>query len=122
MNPARTDRSLIAWMLYVCVLFSALACSITHGQLSGLQLNAGGGLFCSAEGHAGPGLDLDLQDDLSFKQAPGDCPFCSAFVFGAIALICLGWLRYCGDKRLRRPPCHKPRPRQAWPPANPCAP
>lgn len=49
-------------MLYCCVLFSALACSIGHGQMSGLQLSGVGGLFCSADANAGPGLDEGAAD------------------------------------------------------------
>ena len=43
MKFARADRSLIAWMLYCCVLFNVFACSIGHGQMLGMQLNGIGG-------------------------------------------------------------------------------
>ena len=39
MKFSRTDRSLLAWMLYCCVLFNVFACSIGHGQMVGMQLN-----------------------------------------------------------------------------------
>ncbi|WPX16726.1 DUF2946 domain-containing protein [Pseudomonas sp. 10S4] len=38
MRFARTDRTLMAWMLYCCVLFNVFACSIGHGQMVGMQL------------------------------------------------------------------------------------
>ena len=38
MKLARADRSLIAWMLYCCVLFNVFACSIGHGQMVGMQV------------------------------------------------------------------------------------
>ena len=49
MKFARTDRSLIAWMLYCCVLFNVFACSIGHGQMVGMQLNGIGGQFCTVD-------------------------------------------------------------------------
>ncbi len=49
MKFARADRSLIAWMLYCCVLFNVFACSIGHGQMVGMQLNGIGGQFCTVD-------------------------------------------------------------------------
>jgi hypothetical protein len=49
MKFARTDRSLIAWMLYCCVLFNVFACSIGHGKMVGMQLNGIGGQFCTVD-------------------------------------------------------------------------
>ena len=49
MKLARADRSLIAWMLYGCVLFNVFACSIGHGQMVGMQLNGIGGQFCTVD-------------------------------------------------------------------------
>ncbi|TDV63447.1 hypothetical protein EC915_106214 [Pseudomonas sp. LP_7_YM] len=50
MKLARSDRHLIAWMLYCCVLFNAFARSIGHGQMVGMQLNGSGGEYCSTDG------------------------------------------------------------------------
>jgi hypothetical protein len=37
MDRTQTDHSLIAWMLYACLLFNLLACGTAHGQMTGEQ-------------------------------------------------------------------------------------
>jgi len=108
-------------MLYFSVLLSTLHCGIAHGQAVGLELAGAGGLFCSAEGHAGPTLDVDSGD-----AAPAFvcCPFCSGLALVDLALLFVlgAWLR---------PPCQWQRPppqrvasppRERWPALNPRAP
>lgn len=52
MKLARHHRSLLAWTLYACVLFNALACSLGHAQSAGLQLSGLDSLFCSVNDSA----------------------------------------------------------------------
>jgi hypothetical protein len=78
MKTARTDRSLIAWMLYCCVLFNVFACSIGHGQMVGQQLNGIGGQFCTVD----PRTQAPAQSNPSEEKLPTltkafGCPLCS---------------------------------------------
>ncbi|WP_273820743.1 DUF2946 domain-containing protein [Pseudomonas asplenii] len=78
MKLARTDRSLIAWMLYCCVLFNVFACSIGHGQMVGQQLNGIGGQFCAVD----PGTRAPLSSNPAEEKLPTlakafGCPLCS---------------------------------------------
>jgi len=78
MKLARSDRHLIAWMLYCCVLFNVFACSIGHGQMVGMQLNGIGGEFCSTDGRA-PVVDQFKpgEQKLPTLSAAFGCPLCS---------------------------------------------
>jgi hypothetical protein len=123
MKLARTDRSLIAWMLYCSVLFAAFACSIGHGQMAGLQLSGLDGLYCSFEGNAGSGVDLGGSVSPAVNPASGTgCPLCSSF--GALLLAAffglLGLL--AAARQPAAPPLLDGRPvRFLWPSANPRA-
>ncbi|MGC5700984.1 DUF2946 domain-containing protein [Pseudomonas sp. NFXW11] len=78
MKFARADRSLIAWMLYCCVLFNVFACSIGHGQMLGLQLNGIGGQFCSVIANTqAPQQNPAEQDSLPTLAKAFGCPLCS---------------------------------------------
>ncbi|KAA0980477.1 DUF2946 domain-containing protein [Pseudomonas sp. ANT_H12B] len=78
MKLARTDRSLIAWMLYCCVLFNVFACSIGHGQMVGLQLNGLGGQFCTADPATQvPASPSTSEDKLPTLSKAFGCPLCS---------------------------------------------
>lgn len=102
MSVVRSHRALIAWMLYACVLFSALACSFTHGQQSGLELNGIGGLFCSADNTTGVGLGEKSDDSKNPSLMPSmGCPLCSAFTLTFAMLLCLSWLIRSLAKYLR---------------------
>jgi len=46
-------------MLYFSVLFAALACAISHGQMAGMQLSGLDAQYCSFDGNFGAGADLD---------------------------------------------------------------
>lgn len=78
MKFARTDRTLMAWMLYCCVLFNVLACSIGHGQMVGMQLNGIGGQFCTVD----PATQAPVSSNTSEEPLPTlskafACPLCS---------------------------------------------
>ncbi|WP_065259754.1 DUF2946 domain-containing protein [Pseudomonas bananamidigenes] len=78
MKLPRSDRSLLAWMLYCCVLFNVFACSIGHGQMVGMQLNGIGGQFCTID----PGTRAPLTSSPSEEKLPTlakafGCPLCS---------------------------------------------
>ncbi|GAB3383452.1 DUF2946 domain-containing protein [Azotobacter armeniacus] len=123
MNLPRDHRSLIAWMLYFSVLLSALHCSIGHGQMAGFALAGVGGLFCSAEGHAGPTLDGAAGDSIG-TAAFANCPFCTSLALVDLALLFAlsAWLRPLRPWRRSLTRRGKASPRQHWPPANPRAP
>ena len=69
MKLARTDRSLIAWMLYCCVLFNVFACSIGHGQMVGMQLNG--------IGTQAPAPYKSTDESLPTLSKAFGCPLCS---------------------------------------------
>jgi hypothetical protein len=80
MKMTRTDRRLLAWMLYFSVLFSAFACSIGHGQMAGLQLSGLSSQYCSFEGNFGAGADLDGSGVIAPNPATGSgCSLSSSF-------------------------------------------
>ena len=122
MKLARSDRSLLAWILYFSVLFGALACSIGHGQMAGLQLS-GLDVYCSLEGGSAPGADFGSAGLASTGASTGaDCALASTF--GALILAAFfGLLGLLGAARL---PTAAPRRagqpvRYLWPSANPRA-
>ena len=123
MKPTRTDRSLIAWTLYCCVLFSAFACSIGHGQMAALQLSGLDGQYCSFAGNVGAGVDLSGSGIPAVNPATGSaCSLCSTFG----ALILAAFFGLLGLFAASRPPlaapASVPRPvRYLWPSANPRA-
>ncbi|MCH4876472.1 DUF2946 domain-containing protein [Pseudomonas sp. TMW22090] len=123
MSVVRSHRALIAWMLYACVLFSALACSFSHGEQSGLELNGIGGLFCSVDNHTGVGLGEKSDDSKNPGLMPTmGCPLCSAFTLNITMLFCLSWLLRSHRKTFKyRQQRESTCPRFTWPPANPRA-
>ncbi|MGH8355674.1 MAG: DUF2946 family protein, partial [Pseudomonas sp.] len=93
MKFARADRSLIAWMLYGCLLFNLLACAIGHGQMAGLQLSGIGGAVCAAEGNPGPDLDSGFAGSADSQLSlPFSCPLCDAASLSLGLLFLLNWL------------------------------
>lgn len=124
MKVARNDRSLTAWILYASILFSLIACGIHHGQMSGLELNGSGGLFCSVDNHSAAGLDGDSGDSKTPSLMPSlGCPLCSAFTLSIAMLVCLSWLMLAAGTRFSyRELREHSSPRCTWPPANPRAP
>jgi hypothetical protein len=78
MKIARADRSLIAWMLYCCVLFNVFACSIGHGQMVGMQLNGIGGQFCTVDPRTqAPTPSNSTDESLPTLSKAFGCPLCS---------------------------------------------
>ena len=124
MNLSRSDRSLLAWVLYFSVLFSALACSIGHGQMTGLQLSGMDGGYCSLDASGGAAMDMGAgESGMPMPSTGPGCPLCSSFVALALAAFfgLLGLL-----PRLHSPhprPAAEPggAPRYLWPSANPRA-
>nr|WP_298135873.1 DUF2946 domain-containing protein [uncultured Pseudomonas sp.] len=124
MNLTRPNRPLLAWMLYFSVLLSALACSIGHGQMAGMQLSGLDGSYCG--GALGGALNGDLTGSGVPTANPATgfaCSLCSSFVGLALAAF-FGLL---GLLPMRQPRL-SPRPgrvglpvRYLWPSANPRA-
>ena len=73
MKLAHTNRRLIAWLLYSCVLFSTVACAIGHGQSSGLRLSGIEQLQCSISGASDSRVPPLSQSPITF-----DCPLCAS--------------------------------------------
>ncbi|WP_149086569.1 DUF2946 domain-containing protein [Pseudomonas prosekii] len=118
-----SNRSLVAWSLYFCVLFNVFACGLGHGQMTGLELNGVGGKFCSALGSKSPIQSQDFTDpSASGWTGSLSCTLCSAMTSSIAFLLCLTWLlrfrqqpRPIGELRCKAPP------RYSWPSANPRA-
>lgn len=95
MKLTRSDRRLLAWMLYFSVLFSAFACSIGHGQMAGLQLSGLSSQYCSFDGNFGAGANLDGSGVVAPNSATGTgCALASLFsaiilaaFFGLLGLL-----------------------------------
>ncbi|MBZ9783774.1 DUF2946 domain-containing protein [Pseudomonas sp. REP124] len=123
MEKSRKDRSLIAWMLYACVLFNLLSCGIAHGQMAGLTLNGAGGQFCSVSNSGMGDFDSDLPAlSKSSWASQFNCPVCSSITLSLAFLFCLAWL--VQTRRVQRKPVEtrsKAPPRYSWPSANPRA-
>lgn len=123
MNLTRTDRRLLAWMLYFSVLFSAFACSIGHGQMAGLQLSGLSNQYCSFDGNFGAGADLDGSGVVAPNPATGiGCSLTSLFS----AIILAAFFGLLGLLAASRAPTtlfvFLPRHvRYLWPSANPRA-
>ena len=123
MKSARQDRSLIAWMLYACVLFNLFACGLLHGQAMGLELSSIGGQFCSEGSASGPTSDSDLGGSAASGWSDlFKCPLCAGAILGAVAVVLLSWLLGAGRAPFlphaggdRHPPRH------TWPSASPRA-
>ncbi|MDU9414375.1 DUF2946 family protein [Pseudomonas sp. zfem005] len=121
-SARRRPGSLIAWMLYACVLYSVFSCGIHHGQAAGLQLSGLETPFCSADGQpsAGSGTSLPLP---AAWLASFTCPLCASVPLGIGLLLGLSWLLRGGHAPHPRPrPRPSAPPRHAWPPASPRAP
>jgi hypothetical protein len=123
MKPTPNHRTLLAWMLYFSVLFSAFACSIGHGQMAGLQLSGLDGQYCSFDGNFGAGADLDGSGVVTPNPATGSgCALSSTF--SAIILAAFfGLLGLLAASRAPRPALFflPPPVRYLWPSANPRA-
>ena len=119
MKLARHHRSLLAWTLYACVLFNALACSLGHAQSAGLQLSGLDSLFCSVNDSAATDSADDSQSGLPSSPS---CALGSTITLSLGLLLGLSWLLRRGHEHLPpRSPERQLTPRIAWPSANPRA-
>jgi hypothetical protein len=124
MKIRHSDRRLLAWMLYFSVLFSALACSIGHGQMAGLQLSGLDGQYCSFDGNFGAGADLDGSGIAALNPATGSgCALSSGFSAVLLAALfgLLGLLPLSRSGRFSNWLNPSTAVRYLWPSANPRA-
>lgn len=124
MNLSRSDRSLLAWALYFSVLFSAFACAIGHGQMTGLQLSGMDGGFCALDASGNAGMDMGgVESGMPMPSTGPGCLLCSSFVALALAAF-FGLLGLAPRQRSANPrPNAEPGAavRYLWPSANPRA-
>lgn len=123
MKSIHRYRSLTAWLLYFSVLFAALACAISHGQMAGMQLSGLDARYCVVDGNFGTGADLDGSGVL--PPAPfgsGGCVIASSFsaillaaFFGLFGLLNREAMRPLPGVFLELPHRHR------WPSLNPRA-
>lgn len=127
MKLARTDRSLVAWTLYACVLFNLFAYGMHHGQMSGLALSGLGGVFCSLYGNASSRMDVgDFESEQKSAQpAMNACPLCASVAL-ALAINSGTWASDYVPGNAVAPivvrSWAQPPPRYNWPSLNPRAP
>jgi hypothetical protein len=126
MNLSRSDRSLLAWVLYFSILFSALACAVSHGQMTGLQLSGMDGGYCGLDASASGSAAMDMGSTGSTMPMPfmgSGCPLCSTFA----ALALAAFFGLLGLLPRLRPAIARPNAepggavRYLWPSANPRA-
>lgn len=123
MKTTRQRRSLTAWMLYFSILFGALVCAISHGQMAGMQLSGLDSQYCSFDGNFGAGADLHGSGVVAPNPATGSgCALGSLFsaiilaaFFGLLGLLAADAGRPLPAQGVVR------RLRHHWPPANPRA-
>ncbi|MDP3815586.1 DUF2946 domain-containing protein [Pseudomonas sp.] len=124
MKLPRSDRRLLAWMLYFSVLFSALACSIGHGQMAGLQLSGLDGLYCGGAASGSLSGELGASGAASVNPATGfSCALCATFMGLALAAF-FGLLGLLPLQQIRPNPllvAAGQALRYLWPSANPRA-
>lgn len=135
MTFARTHRSLIAWTLFVFVLFNGLACSSGHGQMLGAFSRALPAADCAmAHGEAMasmadmPGMPgMLMAKAIKAPHAMNDmdnaCAFAATVALALVFFVALGWLsRTRRVHPLQRVSVHRRPPRRAHPGIHPQAP
>jgi Protein of unknown function (DUF2946) len=122
MKSTRHHRPLIAWALYFSVLFAALACAISHGQMAGMQLSGLDAQYCAFDGNFGAGADLDGSGVIPTALLGGGCVIASSFsaillaaFFGLFGLLNREAMRPLPSLFLKAPHRHR------WPSLNPRA-
>lgn len=116
MKLARRDRRLLAWMLLLCILFSALHCASGLGQMVAMQLTE------VVDEHAHH-QHAEAASAHSHSSMDSGCDFASPF--SAIILAAFFGLlgRLSVETARPLPAWILPRqPRLHWPPVNPRAP
>jgi len=123
MKFARNERAFVAWMLYGCILFSAFACAVGHGQMAGLQLAGLDGQYCSLDGSFDTGADLDGSALVTGNPVTGSsCALASLFSAIILAALFGLWGLLAADQVRPLSKARHPRlNRYRWPPANPRA-
>jgi hypothetical protein len=115
---ARSNRALVALLLYSCVLFSSFACALGHGQTSGLRLSGIDQLTCNTGESNGPQTPAQSNASPSY-----DCPVCSGVALAPVSQQ--GWAIALPDGKplTISEPLYQPLPSAAsWPDASPRAP
>jgi len=118
MKLARKERSLLAWMLFLSVLFSALHCAVGHEQMSTLPALDSEHAHHQHHAHAGH----DQATAHAHAAADTGCDFASPF--SAIILAAFFGLlgRLAVESARPLPVLYSPcAVRAHWPPANPRA-
>jgi hypothetical protein len=132
MKPARHQRTLITWGLYLSVFIAGLACAFCHGQMAGHQLagpNVDHHAASHSDGHGGShGHDhtqtVQTSHDSSSMNAVTGAGCAIASMFGAVMVAALFGLVGRLPTNPARPPSTPvlpTAPRYHWPPANPRA-
>ncbi|PRB79900.1 DUF2946 family protein [Pseudomonas sp. MYb185] len=117
MTLARKERALLAWVLLLSILFSALHCAVGHEQVSATPAVAAE----HDHHHHHSGHD-EAAAAHAHSSADSGCDFASPF--GAIILAAFFGLlgRLAVEQSRPLPVLHLPRlVRARWPPANPRA-
>ena len=124
MKLSCTTRVLFVWSLYFSVLFSAFACSIGHGQLSGLQLSGMDAGYCSLDHGATGSTGLSDKDwGVPMPSGATGCLLCSSFSALILAAF-FGLLGLLPRSHSALPLCQPEAARAVrflWPSANPRA-
>ena len=118
MRTLNRPRPLIAWLLYVSVLFNLLACSVAHGQNSGLQLSGLGVVVCSNSAEGASSTEWT-------GSVPGEwimsCALCAGLLVAIAAAFFFVGLQRQPHQVSFPPPVWRMPPRYLWPSANPRA-
>lgn len=116
MKFVRTHQSLIAWMLYGCILFSGLVCSLSHGQMLRAFNQFQPAAECSTR------HDQFVQPDMAkmgehaqlMKLSMADCAFAGTLALAWVFFIGAGWTARSqrklvprADTLLRKPPRYR---------------
>ena len=122
MNRTRSHRASLAWLLYFSVTFAALVCSISQGQLAGLQLSGIAGVYCSTGNNGATGDQAAAGASLA-GSASFACALCSGVAGLAFAAL-FALLSLLPPRQIRPNPALLALAtgvRYLWPSANPRA-
>lgn len=120
MRQTQQERTRIAWVLYLSILFASLMCAMGHGQAGSVPAGAHGADFCSMDMHG----TTDSHTDTKHASLPmvADCAIASLFSSILLAaLFCLLHLLSGSMVQTRSLPILSRSPREHWPLINPRA-